>query len=123
MKMSHLDDVSRRQETRLAQNDTLLIEVFSANQHSQKSRFVICSSVDVSANGIRAHVDDALPLKAIYQMRVESQQQSLTMHLAVQVKWLSPDDTDGYFVGLEVLESDDTDIDQWKLYIANLLLA
>ena len=118
-----LDDSTRRQEFRLEQSDTLLIEVFTASDNQQQSRFVICSSVDISANGIRAHVDDALPLQAIYQMRVESKEQALNMHLAVQVKWLSADGTNGYFVGLEVLESDDTDIEQWKLYIANLLLA
>ncbi|NRB42778.1 MAG: PilZ domain-containing protein [Pseudomonadales bacterium] len=111
-----------RQETRLPRSETLFIEVRSGYQ--ERSQILLCSSADVSANGVSAHIDDALPLDAIYQLCVQLQDAQERLYLAVQVKWLRPDEAGaGFYVGLEVLESDGTDVDKWKLHIADLLQA
>lgn len=112
----------QRRETRLEKHDTLFIEIESNYEADDLSRFLICSSVDVSVSGIKAHIDEPLPLHAIYQLCIENSVTQSRMLLAAQVKWLVVGDG-GYFIGLEILSSDDTDVAQWMRYIADLLQA
>lgn len=115
------DSGSTRQETRLAQRRTIFIEVHSTYNGESPCKMLICESVDISANGFKARIDESLPLNAIYQLCVELHETDQRLYLSAQVKWLVEADDDGFYVGLEIFESDDTDIDKWKLYIADLL--
>lgn len=117
--------VLNRQELRLSSNETIFIEVHSASPDSlENSRLLICNSIDLSANGIRALIDEKLPLHAIYPLCVEIHATGERLVLAVQVKWLTDaEDGNGYYIGLAIFESDDTDIERWKTHIANELLA
>lgn len=113
--------IFNRQEPRLRRNETIFIEVHTAYPASpHNTRLVICNSLDLSANGIRAEIDEKLPVNAIYQLAVDLHESNERLHLVGQVKWLSDaDDGQGYYVGLSFFESDDTDIERWKTYIAN----
>lgn len=112
-----------RQETRLPQAQTIFIEVRSSYPgDSGGCRLLVCNSVDVSANGIRARIDDGLPIGAIYPLCVEIHEPAERLFLVAEVKWIRPaEDDDGYYVGLAVFESDDTDIERWKRHIADQL--
>lgn len=115
---------NQRQETRLHRNETIFIEVRSVYPASDENcELVICHSADMSANGVRAVIDQHLPVNAIYQLCVELHETEERLFLAGQVKWCGPDedDTDSYNIGIEIFESDDTDIERWKSYIANAL--
>lgn len=116
-------DEKNRQAVRLPRAEMLFIEVESRYQAQQDCKILICSSADVSVNGVKAHIDDALPLNAIYQLCVQLPEGGKRLYLAAQVKWLRADlVTPGYYAGLEILESDGTDLDQWKIHVADLLL-
>lgn len=115
---------NHRQETRLARAETIFIEVHSSYPENGEShcKLLICNSVDISANGIQAQIDEALPINAIYQLCVEITEPAERLFLAAQVKWLRPmAEGQGYYVGLMIFESDDTDIERWKLHIASQL--
>lgn len=115
---------NHRQEARLDCSETIFIEIqhcYHDNGEST-SRLLICNSVDLSANGIQAQIDEALPINAIYQLCVELTESGERLFLVAQVKWLRPAaDGAGYFVGLMIFESDDTDVERWKLHIADRL--
>ena len=115
--------IFNRQELRLDRNETIYIEVHTAYPASpENTRLLICNSLDLSANGIRAQIDEKLPTNAIYQLAVELHKTGERLHLVGQVKWLSDaDDGEGFYIGLSFFESDDTDIERWKTYIANEL--
>lgn len=115
---------NHRQEARLDCSETIFIEI----QHryhdggESSSRLLICNSVDLSANGIQAQIDEALPINAIYQLCVELTESGERLFLVAQVKWLRPvGDGAGFYVGLMIFESDDTDVERWKLHIADRL--
>lgn len=112
----------QRQEFRLEQSETIFIEVKTAySEHlDHQSQLLICRSADVSANGIRAVIDEELPVGAIYQLAVDLNQRRLC--LVAQVKWLRQSQLhSGFEVGLMILDSDDTDVELWKLHIADQL--
>ena len=115
---------NNRQEARLDCSETIFIEVqhrYVAEGESS-SRLLICNSVDLSANGIQAQIDEDLPINAIYQLCVELTETGERLFLVAQVKWLRPAGTgNGFFVGLMIFESDDTDVERWKLHIADRL--
>lgn len=115
--------VFNRQEMRLNRNETIFIEVHSSYPSTaENTRLVICNSVDFSANGIKAQIDEKLPMNAIYQLLVEIHATGEKLHLAAQVKWVRPsDEGEGYHIGLSIFESDETDIEAWKRHVANEL--
>lgn len=114
-------DTNNRQELRLHKDETIFIEVHSAYPGDiSNCKLVICNSVDVSANGLKAQVDEKLPINAIYQLCVELRDSEEKMFLAGQIKWVvDAEDGEGYAIGVSIFESDDTDIEKWKRYIAS----
>jgi len=112
---------NHRQELRLNKDETIFIEVHSAYPgNAEDCKMLICNSVDVSANGLKALVDEELPMNAIYQLCVELHETGERMFLAGQIKWVVEEE-EGYGIGISFFESDDTDIEQWKRYIAREL--
>lgn len=118
-------DTEQRQELRLEQKQTIFIEVKNryVGEGKSQTRLLICRSVDISANGIRAIIDEPIPVDAIYQLAVEFTDKQQALCLAVQVKWCQAiaEQSCSYEVGLMVLDSDDTDVEAWKLHIASQL--
>ncbi|CAA0116926.1 Uncharacterised protein [BD1-7 clade bacterium] len=114
----------KRQESRLDQRETIFIETQSAYRGEPGNyKMLVCESVDVSANGIRAYIDEPVPEQAIFQMCVEIHETNQRLYLAVQVRWIRDDESgQGYQVGFQIFESDDTDVQAWKLHIADCLV-
>jgi hypothetical protein len=112
--------ILNRQELRLNRNETIFIEVYSTYPSSpENTKILICNSVDLSANGIQARIDEKLPIGAIYQLGVEIHATNERLHLVGEIKWLrDAEDGEGYAVGVAFFESDDTDIERWKTHIA-----
>jgi hypothetical protein len=115
---------NQRQEARLYKAETIFIETqrhYSENGDGA-STLLIWNSVDLSANGIQAQIDETLPLNAIYPVCVEITETLERLCLVGQVKWIRPNrEGEGYNVGIMFFESDDTDIERWKLHIAKQL--
>lgn len=112
--------IEDRQETRLTRNETIFIEMGQA--YNMPAKVLICHSVDLSANGLQAEIDEALPVKAIYQLCIEIAEPPERIFLVAQVKWVKPlVEKDVFHVGLMIFESDDTDIERWKRFVAEQL--
>lgn len=112
----------QRMNYRLGGSESFFIE-YQNTGPQEPSKMLLCHSVDLSANGLKVRVGKDLPINAIYAISVETDALEAPLTLAGQVRWRSPiADSDEYFYGIELLESDDTDIAQWKLYVAKQLL-
>ncbi len=109
-----------RIETRLELEETVFIEVLSAASESQAS-VVMCNSLDLSANGIQVVVDQDIALGSILRLCIDMPEQE-PIFLVGEVKWKRADTaTGGIRLGFLLFESDDSDIAEWKQWIADTL--
>lgn len=110
----------KRQEHRFESRFAVFIEVFSAVEgQEEKSKILICQTLDVSANGMRIALDEALVEGSIHQVCIQLNREQQRIFVTAEVKWCaeSPEHS-GYIMGLEIFESDNTDIQQWKEIVA-----
>ncbi len=107
----------QRQEYRLEIQLTVFLELGS--EYSQEPTIVVSRSLDISANGLRVITDRELPIGSILHSCVQNQDASRRFMLVTEIKWLQPwQNTDEFLVGLSLLESENSDILEWKRYIA-----
>ena len=110
----------RRVETRLEVEETVFIEVLSAASDAE-SNVIMCSSIDFSANGIQVVVDQDIPLNAILRLCIDMPEKD-PIFLVGEVMWKRADTaTGGICLGFMLFESDDSDIAEWKQWIADML--
>jgi len=119
MAMSSTDN---RSEVRLKGNFTVLIETFSAAPGDDTPpKVVICSTLDLSANGLMICMDEALTPEAIFQLYIESSDPPYRFHLVGEVRWSRPTPDGQFRTGFTLYESDGSDIVPWKQLVADLL--
>jgi hypothetical protein len=110
-----MNNDEQRQEYRLPRKLTLFIELGDGT--SEKSILVASQSLDISANGLRVITDQELPEGSILRSCIHAGDARFV--LVTEVKWCSEWQHPGeYLVGLALFESEDTDIQQWKEFIA-----
>lgn len=115
------NDNEKRQELRLSAQETLFIEVDSGEDGAQ-TQIVISSSVDISANGLQMIIDRPLLAGSIHRLCLQLDVPDAWLYLSAMVIWVRPlADDDGYAVGVQVMESQGTDIQQWKTWVAQRL--
>lgn len=114
-----------REHLRVDQQISIVIDYLEKDltDGSYTPVLLICEGLDVSAGGLKIHLDRTLPLQAIYQVSLKTQ--CTSYRLAVQTKWMKTLDADKpeYAIGLQILESADTDIILWKKWLAEQLEA
>ena len=109
-----------RIETRLELEETVFIEVLSAAAESAVN-VVMCSSLDLSANGIQVVVDEDIALGSILRLCIDMPEQE-PIFLVGEVKWKRADTASGGIcLGFLLFESDDSDIAEWKQWVADRL--
>ena len=110
----------KRQESRLNTEETVFIELTSAEPGVEiPPDIVISNSVDLSANGLRVSVDRDLVIGSILRACVQFRDSPQRFLLVTEVKWCCPHERAGEFiVGLALFESEGTDIQVWKEMIA-----
>lgn len=111
---------NQRQESRLTTEETVFIELTSAEPGVElPPDIVISNSVDLSANGLRVSVDRDLMLGSILRACVQFRDSPQRYLLVTEVKWCRPHERAGEFIaGLSLFESEGTDIQSWKEMIA-----
>lgn len=112
------NDQDKRQESRLITQETLFLELSLPNESEQTPKMVVCSTVDISANGLQVAMDDTLPAGSIHQLGIELENPPQRFHLVGEVKWCRPRENSGFLIGFALYESDDTDIEAWKQAMA-----
>jgi len=109
-----------RLETRLEIEETIFIEVLSSGDQSD-GNVIMCTSLDLSANGIQVVVDQDIAISSIMRICIDLPNRE-PIFLVAEVVWKQADDeTDGYRIGFSLFESDDTNIEEWKLWVAEQL--
>lgn len=110
-----MNNDEQRQEYRLPRALTVFIEL--GDGAKEEDILVASQSLDISANGLRVITDQELPEGSILRSSVCTADTRFV--LVTEVKWCSPWQNPGeYLVGLALFESEDTDIQQWKEFIA-----
>jgi len=118
--MTTLQVHENRLETRLDLEATIFVELLSSDKHNPGT-IVMCNSLDMSANGLQVVVDDEIPAGSIFRLCIDLKDAD-PIFLVAEVKWQRPDpDTDAYRIGFLIFESDDTDIERWKLLMKDML--
>ena len=111
-----------RLETRLNLQETVFIEIIASDSNSA-GNVIMCSSLDLSANGLQVIVDEEISMGTILRICIDLRDEE-PIFLVAEVKWQRPDeDSGGFRVGFLLFESDDTDIQRWKELVAGLLAA
>lgn len=108
----------RRTETRLDDRATIFIELLATDYDQREpAQISICSSVDISANGMQVRLDQPVEVGSILRLCAEFPDGRPPIYLVGEVKWLRPDGED-YCAGFALFESEQTDIIAWKQVIA-----
>ncbi|MET0355551.1 MAG: PilZ domain-containing protein [Cellvibrio sp.] len=107
----------QRQEYRLETQLTVFLEL--GDEQNSTPVIVISRSLDISANGLRIITDRELIPGSILRSCVQTQDLDKRFMLITEVKWLQPwQNTDEFLVGLALFESEDSNIQEWKEFIA-----
>ncbi|MGK0441057.1 MAG: hypothetical protein ACJA0N_000853 [Pseudohongiellaceae bacterium] len=112
-----IDD--KRSETRLNEEATIFVETYD-NTQASGNKVIICSSLDISANGIQFQMDERAEIGSILRLCAEFHDQQATLQLIGEVKWIVPED-EFFNIGFEIYEAENTDIIGWKQLIAHRL--
>jgi hypothetical protein len=99
------------------QECTLAVRITAAN----KLIVMMCNSLDLSANGIQVVVDEDIALGSILRLCIDMPEQK-PIFLVGEVMWKRADTaTRGICLGFLLYECDDSDIADWKQWIADRL--
>lgn len=118
--MTTSQDQNSRIETRLDQEETILLEIIASDTNSAGS-VIMCHSLDLSANGLQVILDEEISLGTILRICIDLAHTD-PIFLVGEVKWKRPDEeSGGWRIGFLLFEADDTDIQRWKAFVADQL--
>ena len=103
----------KRHSGRTHRTGAIFIEV--AADEEQQNRIVICHSFDVSPDGLRVSLDEPIDTGTILQLGADLVPGRDPLYLVGEVRWSEPREPGpGYWVGFELIDSADTDIEAWR---------
>lgn len=108
----------QRQEYRLETQLIVFLEV--GDEQDSEPTIVVSRSLDISANGLRIITDRELTAGSILRSCIQNQDATQQFTLVTEVKWSQPwQNPNEFLVGLALFESEDSNIVEWKEFIAN----
>ena len=118
--MTTSQENEHRIETRVDKQETIFIEILSSSTESDGS-VVMCTTLDLSANGLQVIVDNEIDVNSILRLCVDLPNMD-PLFLVAEVKWKRADpENEGFRLGFLLFETEDSDIVDWKLWIADML--
>ena len=116
------DAGNRRSEFRLVDSTTVFVEVRAASHDgSSPAEIVVCSGIDISANGLQVQLDRPLTAGSILRLGADLGGAQAPLYVVGEVRWVRPENGQ-YAVGFALFDSDGTDIIAWKELIARRLV-
>ncbi len=116
--MAELQDDERRVELRMMAQAAVFVEICAADyETSEAGNISICSSMDISANGLQVRLDQPVLPGTILRLCAEFPDGREPLFLVGEVKWYRPDGED-YLAGFALFDSEQTDILAWKELVA-----
>ena len=118
--MNFLED--RRNEHRLADKTIIFVELCSATADNTTSpNIIICTSLDISANGIQIQMDKEVPVASILRLCADFGNEREPIYLVGEAKWVKPEG-ELFNIGFELLDAENSDFADWKYLVASKLL-
>jgi hypothetical protein len=112
----------RRSETRLDEKTTVFVEICAAEPgHNPDPKVIICTSLDLSANGLQVQMDSEVPVSSILRLCADFGRDKEPVYLIGEAKWVRPEG-ELFNVGFELFDAENSDIIAWKNLVANKLL-
>jgi Tfp pilus assembly protein PilZ len=111
----------QRKHLRLPLASTTFIELLSPRVgESESGRMVTCKTTNVSRGGLQVTLSEKLTVGAILQIGVDLPNAANTLYLAGEVRWClrSNDEHHPWMAGFQILNADDSDIEDWIALIA-----
>lgn len=105
----------RRVATRTASSERLFVQVTSSQEQHLVGTTFSCHALDVSSTGLRISSEAPIPAGSKIDLWVESPRRPGKYFLTSNVCWSESASNGDFFMGIELIESPTTDIDQWRL--------
>ncbi len=104
-----------RKHVRLNLDCTVFLELNEGpTTDGSPAEVALCKSLDVSYGGLKVTLGTQLTVGAILPVAVELPAVEQTFHMVGEVKWCRPHPEDGWAAGIQLLDSQNTDIDGWR---------
>lgn len=111
----------RREEARLNFLAEIYIETVSQEPgDATPAKLLSCEAVDLSANGLQVMVDEPLQRGAIHTLIIDMDEPAVVYRLTAEVRWVKSH-PEGYLTGLQLYDSEGTEIIDWKFMISRCL--
>ena len=108
------EGAERRTETRTTSSERLFVQVTSSEEQHLVGATFSCYSLDVSSNGLRIASEAPIPQGSKLDLWVDSSHRTGKYFLTSDVRWSEAAANGDCFMGIELIESPTTDIDQWR---------
>lgn len=110
----------QRSNPRAKRSEDVFLEIEQKSSAGGSMKYVLaCESIDISADGMQLYVNGYLETQRILTLCVRLLESGESFMLQAEVRWCRHMiDAGWYFVGLTLLEADDTDIDLWREYVS-----
>jgi len=116
-----INDPGQRSETRVIRETTFYVEIYSGEAGDiDRTKVIICNSLDISAGGIQLQMDRALPVGSILRLCADIERSENVLYLVGEVKWIKAQD-DIYNLGFELYDAEDSDLGDWKSQLEKIL--
>lgn len=111
----------RRSEARIYRSGEIYVEVVSPEPSEEQAPEIIrCEVLDISANGAQLLADSDMITGAIHTLVIDLDEYQDNYRVAGEVKW-TYENRDGFLIGFEFLDSEQTGIKDWKGLLGNFL--
>lgn len=111
----------RRREARIYRSGEIFVEVTSAGPEEDSAPEIVrCEVLDLSSTGAQLLADEDMQIGAIHTLVIDLDDHNPTYRMAGEVRWAGSN-KDGYLIGFEFLDSEQTGIDDWRILLENFL--
>ncbi len=108
------DYSDRRQHPRVNYERAIYAEVVRPGSRSEAENTIIrCETVDISVAGLRIWVPDMVPQGSKLNIAVPMEEFTDSLELVGNVMWAREADDKGYWIGLELEDSNREDMEKW----------
>ncbi len=116
------EETERRGQPRLQRDDALFVPVGSANGDAvQEGQTVRCSTENVSPDGLRLRLPEAVPEGTIVELWVRVTDRPGTFLLKGMTKWAMAQEDGSVLVGIQLAQEPAEDIGAWRAMVAETL--
>ena len=112
---SHADDHDeRRRELRRESSDRLFLQIVQSEEQRLVGTTISSSALDASENGLKIASDQHIPVGCVIDLWVDDSAGPGKFFLSSEVRWVLEDQPGSFKLGVKLLGSTATDIQEWR---------